>query len=211
MAGESNLTNVTPPNYGGGGSAWADAASSFGWGASIAGSAMSAVNAYYAVEANKYTLKQQASSLEFGATMATLNAQKAESDAQAILASGHDQAANLTLQQGQQRASLIAGQGASGTELGGSGSNAEVRASQRLIQRIEALTMDSNSIRAANEARTRKVNAQNEALLGGVSAANVRGTAGSMSPGTAAATEVFGSAGQLAGQWAYSQRRSRRY
>lgn len=190
-------------------SGWASIFSNVGWGATLAGVAISAVNAYYAVEANKGNLRAQASSLDFQADQARLNAERAERDAQALLAAGQDRKMALTLEQGQQRASLIAGQAASGTTAGGS--NAEVRASQRVIARIEAMNLDSNTIREANAARTRSVNARNESSLAHVSAQNLRGTAGSMSSDMAAISSVFGSAGTLASQWAYSNRSQRRY
>lgn len=181
-----------------------------GWGASGAGMALSAVGAYYAVEAQKGNLRQQALSADFQAQQAALNAEQAEKEAQAILSAGQGEKMALTLRQGQERAGLLAGQGASGTAIGGPGSNAEVRASQRLLQRIEAMNLDSNAIRAANAARTQSVNARNESDLARVSARNMRGTAGSLNPYLAAGASVFGSAGTLAAQWAYRDRTTRR-
>jgi hypothetical protein len=186
----------------GGGGFWSDV----GFNVSAGMTAYAITNAYYQIEAQKGQLKAQASSLDHQASMARINARQAESDAQAILRAGSDQKAALTLGQGQERAGLIAGQGASGTAIGGAGSNAEVRASQRLIQRIDAMTLDSNTIRAANAARTRGVNASNEALLSGVSARNVRGTADSLNPWVGAGTAALGSTGLLASQWTYRQR-----
>lgn len=181
-------------------STWSD----IGWAASWAGLAFSAVNSYYAVEAQQGQLAQQAASMDFQGSMARENAKRAENDYQAVLQAGRDEKTSLTLQHGQDRASLIAGQAASGTTAGGS--NAEVRASQRLIQRIEAMTMDSNVLRQANAARAQKVNAENEARLSDVSASNIRGTAGSLNPWVAAGSSALSSGGALASQWVYRER-----
>ena len=138
MAGESDS-----------GGFWTDV----GWGASGASLAVSAVGAYYAVEAQKGNLRQQALSADFQAQQAALNAEQAEKEAQAILSAGQGEKMALTLRQGQERAGLLAGQGASGTAIGGPGSNAEVRASQRLLQRIEAMNLARQAEEWAAEAR----------------------------------------------------------
>lgn len=183
-----------------GGGGWETA----GWYATLASAALGAVSAWYQVDAQKYNLKQQASNLEFQSSMATIAREQAESDAQAVIAAGAQERASLTLRQGQERASLIAGQAASGAAPGGS--NAEIRASQRLIDRIDAMTLDSNTLRAKNAARMRGVNAGNEALLDQTSAQNVRGTARSLSPEMAAVSSLLGSAGTISSEWAYRNR-----
>ena len=180
--------------------AWSD----IGWAASWMGLVFAATNAFYGVEAQKGQLKAQASSMDHAASMARRNAKQTESEVQYLMDAGKGQKASLTLQQGQERASLIAGQAASGAGPGGS--NAEVRASQRLLQRIDAMTLDSNTIRATNAAKARGVNAENEALMAGVSAQNLRGSAGSMSPWAAAGASALGGAGQLSSQWVYRER-----
>ena len=121
--------------------AWSD----IGWAASWMGLVFASTNAFYGVEAQKGQLKAQASSMDHAASMARRNAKQTESEVQYLMDAGKGQKASLTLQQGQERASLIAGQAASGAGPGGS--NAEVRASQRLLQRIDAMTLDSNTIR----------------------------------------------------------------
>jgi hypothetical protein len=136
--------------------------------------------------------------------MASLDARAAEADAAAVADAARKEKAALTLQQGEERAAVQVQQAVSGTTAG-VGSNAEVLASQRLMQRIDALTMDSNKVRAMNEVRRRQVNSRNEAALSRVSAQNLRATAGSISPGLAAVSSLLGSSGTLANQWVYSQ------
>lgn len=178
------------------GSTW----SGVGMFASIAGTMLSAIGNYYAAQSQKHQLKSQALSAEFASSMARLDAHRAEEDANAILEAGQREVAALTLQQGQERAGVQVSQAASGT-VTGQGSNAEVLASQRLIQRIDAMTADANSIRAANAARTRGVNSRNEASLLGVSARNLRTSARSIDPYSAAASSLLSSAPMIAQQY----------
>jgi hypothetical protein len=187
-----------------GGGGWGNALLTAGWYASVFSTASMAVNAWYQADAQKNAMKAQASAFDHQQTMSRINAQAAESDAQALLAQGENEMASLTLQHGQQRGNLLAGQAASGTEAGGS--NAEVRASQRYIQRLEAMTLDSNTVRAANAARARGVNAVNQATMAGASAANLRNSAAGIDPWYGVAGSLTGSAGNLASQWAYRER-----
>lgn len=186
-----------------------DTWSSIGWLASFAGTGLAAVNAWYQVDAQKHALEAQALALDFQQSQAALAREQAESDYQATIAAGQSEKAALTLRQGQERASLVAGQAASGTGPGGS--NAEIRATQRLMARIDAMTLDSNTLRAANAAKMRGVNASNESLLAGVSAANVRGTARGLDPYLATGASLLGNAGTISSQWVYRGSRSRRY
>lgn len=187
---------------------WADTLAGVGWFASLSGTMLSAVGSFYAAQTAKNQAKSQALSAEFAQNMANIEARSAESDAQAIIESGQREKAALTLQHGYDRAAVQIQQAKSGTAAG-VGSNAEVLASQRLMQRIDAMTMDSNTIRAANAARTRGVNARNEGLLAGVSAQNLRAGARTIDPYAAGATSLLGSAGTLASQWLYRERGTR--
>lgn len=189
-------------------STWTNFLSDFGWGASWAGTAVSAVSAFYAAEAQKGQLRQQALAADHQAAVSALNAQRAESDAQAVLSAGQSEKGALTLRQGQESAALRAGQAASGTT--GGGSNAEARASQRLIQRIEAMNIDSNTVRQANALRTQSTDLRGQAILARTSAQNIRDTAAGINPWLAAGTSLLGSTGTLSSQWAYRNRYSRR-
>lgn len=193
---------ATPSATGVDPSLWSD----IGWASSLMGTALSAVGSYYGVEAQKGQLAQQAANADHAAAIARINAQGAESNAQAVLRAGQLQRMGLTLQQAQDRGRLVAGQAASGASLGGTGSLAEARASQRLLQRIDAMTQDSNTLRAAQAARMQGVNAQNEALLANASAQNIRGTAGSLNPWMAGIGSGLESVGGLASQWVYRER-----
>lgn len=202
------LANV---NLSGGGSASSgtEGLSGFGWFATLSGAMLAAVGSYYSAKSQQYQLKSQALNAEFGASMASLNARAAEDDAIAAMEAGKQEKAALTLQQGQERAALQVQQAVSGTAAG-SGSNAEVLASQRLSQRIESMTMDSNTLREVNASKIRAVNYRNEADLGRVSAENIRSSARSINPYLAAGSSLLSSSGTLADRWLYRESTSQR-
>lgn len=170
----------------------------------IAGSLMGTVGTYYSASAQKDAIKSQASSLEFGARISDINASAAEDDARAVMEAGKTEFARLTLQQGQERASLEASQAASGTT--GDGSNAEVRASQRILQRLDQMTLRANTVRAANAQRMRAVNARIGAAMGRASAANTYTTAGSINPWASTGGSLLSNAGAILGGYVNLQR-----
>lgn len=170
----------------------------------IAGSMLGAVGTYYSASAQKDAIKSQASSLEFGARMSDFNARSAEDDARAVMEAGQTEMARLTLQQGQERASIQASQAASGTTT--DGSNAEVLASQRILQRIDQMTLRANTVRAANAQRMRGVNARIEAAMGRASSANAYATAGSINPWASTTGSILSNAGSLLGSYVNLQR-----
>lgn len=172
--------------------------------ASITGSLMGAIGSYYSAQAQSDALKSQASALAFGARISDIYASRAEDDARALMEAGQTELSRLTLQQGQESASLIAGQGASGTTLGDS--NAEVRASQRILQRLDQMTLRANTVRAANAQRMRGVNARIEAAMGRASSSNFSATASSINPWASGAASILSNAGGLLGSYVNLQR-----
>lgn len=175
---------------GGGGGAQISAVGAYG---QIAGALMSAVGGYFSALAKKDQLKSQALSAEFQAFMSQMNARQAEEDAQAILAAGRSQIGMATMQRGQEKSRRKVSAAARGV-VGNVGSAAEVLATEDLMKEIEAMTINQNTVRAAGQARMQGVNYGNQSLLSGVSAGNLRRTAGSISPGLAASTSLGNSA-----------------
>lgn len=171
----------------------------------IAGLMTSAVGNYYALKSQQYQLRSQALSLEYEQSMSALNARNAELDAQSILEAGEREHGQLTQQYGQAKASARVSQAASGVQAG-VGSAAEVQASIDYAKEADTFAIDMNTLRAANARRTQAVDLQNRAALAGVSAANVRGAAGSINPFLGSAASLLGGAGQVAQSWAYSKR-----
>jgi len=188
----------------------------------IAGMATSAIGSYYGAKIQQEQLKAQASnlryqsqsqsmSLQFQQTMARLNADLAESDAQQILLSGEREAGQISRRYGRAKASNRASMAARGIQLG-VGSAAEVEASIDLAKEQDMLTINANRVRAAESARMQRTNYQTQALMSGVSAANVAGmgemsasnlmsSANTISPYGNMFSSLLGSAGAVASTW----------
>ena len=163
----------------------------------VAGLVTAAIGSFYEAESQKFRLKSQALSLDFQRNIANINARAAEQDVAAIFAAGRRRLAQRTLQLGQVRGAQVTATAARGIQAG-RGSAAEIAASIRLATIVDALTIDANTFRAASAARRRQVAFENQALLAGVSAQNVRGSERSIIPGLQAFTTLLGGAGPLA-------------
>lgn len=171
-----------------------------GLGLQAAGAVSSAIGAFYSVQAAQYRAKSTALSLEFQQQMSFMNARAAERDAQRSLLAGQREAGRVGLQYKQLKGATVARQAAAGIQ-GGVGSAGEIAASIELAKETDQLTITRNAVRAANAHRTGRVNALNRGQLAGVSAANLKTTAGAMSPGLSGLTSLVGGAGQVASSW----------
>lgn len=166
----------------------------------IAGAVQSAIGSYYSAKSQQYQLESQASTLRFQKSMSELNARAAEMQAQTLMMAGQRQLGAYTMRAGQQRGATRAALAARGGALG-EGSNLEAQASQELVKEIDTLTINANTVRAAEAARMQQVNLQNQALLQGTSAANVQAAASTINPFASAFTSLLGSATNVGGQW----------
>jgi hypothetical protein len=188
----------------------------------IAGMATQAIGSYYGAKIQQEQLKAQASSLryqsqsqsmtlQFQKDLATINAGLAEADAQQILLAGEREAGQISRRYGRAKSSNRASMAARGIQLG-VGSAAEVEASIDLAKETDMLTINANRVRAAESARMQRTNYQTQALMSGVSAANVAGagemsasnlmsSASSISPFGGAFTSLLGNAGTVANTW----------
>lgn len=171
----------------------------------IFGGINSAIGSYYQAQAQQYQLKSQASSLEFQSGMDAINAHGAEMSAQSIEEAGKTQVEQYTMKAGQEAAATQVGTAARGVDLS-SGSAVAQRASDALVKQLDVLTINSNATRAAWAQRTQATNDSNQSLLAGVSANNLRASAGSISPGLAASTSLLNSATGIASQWDYRRK-----
>lgn len=177
---------------------------------SVAGMVTGAIGAFYAAKDQQYQARAGALSLEFQQNMAALNSRQAELDAFHILEAGAREKGLRTLRYGQIKSSARASQAARGVQAG-VGSAAEIEASIDLAREMDSLAMDINTVRAAGRARRAAVDQQNRAALLGVSAANLRGTAGAINPLLSGVTSLLGGAGQVASRWAANKRLERLY
>lgn len=166
----------------------------------VFGAVNSAIGSYYQAKASEYQFKSQSSSLAFQADMAQINQRRAEFQAYTIMEAGARQMGALTMKAGQAKASAKASMAARGIQLG-VGSAAEAIATTDLMKEIDALTLNTNRVRAAEEARMQAVGYGTQASMLGVSAQNALASAQGISPFGSAATSLLGSASSLASNW----------
>ncbi len=172
---------------------------------SLGGAGLQAVGNFYAVKSQQAQQRSQALASEFQQSMSALNARAAEEDAQAITEAGNREQSRVAAQYGQLKASERAATAGRGIKAG-VGSAAEVQASIELAKQLDVFAVNSNAVRAANAARTRATNDQIQGRLAGVSAANLRDTAGSLDPYVAVAGSLLGSGAGISQQWLARER-----
>jgi len=172
----------------------------------VFGALTQTVGSYYSALSAKNEAKSRALSFQYEATAASQAASAAERDAQGILQAGAQQRGMYGLEANMQAASRKASMAASGTRTG-VGSSAEAAASDEIIRQIDLATMNTNTVRAAEESRMRGANYANQARMAGVSAQNMRRTASTINPALAAGGTLLSQAGQVAGQWYQHSRR----
>jgi hypothetical protein len=161
----------------------------------------SIVGSYYQAAAQKGQLRSAAMDAEFASSMANINARAAEREAMAIIQAGRQQSALLSAQYGQAKSSYVARTAASGIRQ--TGSAAEVRTSMELAKMEDLATLRQNVASAASRAQAGAVDQRNRSLLAGVSARNLRRTAGTIKPWENVLTSLVGSSGSLAQSWRY--------
>ena len=183
----------------------ADAFVSAGPIVSIFGAVNSAIGAYYSAESQKNQLKMQAQNQRFQAGMARINARGAAFSAAQIMQAGQQQSGRYTMQAGQARASAVASMAGRGIR-GGVGSAGEVLGSMDLIKEIDRLTINANTVRQAEAARTQATNYATQATMSQLSAQNLSSTAGTIYPGLSVSTSLLGSAADIGTTWARNRR-----
>lgn len=180
-----------------------------GVGMAIMGAIQSGIGTFYAAKSAKNQLKSQAMTFDYQKQMSALNARAMEDTAQQIMRAGEQDIGRLTLRAGQVKGSARAAQAARGGQIG-TGSNAEELASLELMKQTDALTINSNTVRAAWAARTQAQNYEAQAAMAGVSAFGARSAASQISPFSQAGTNLMSSGGNVASAW-YNLEMSKRY
>lgn len=165
--------------------------------ASVAGAAMGTGAAYYAAKNSKMAAKSQAMAADFQASMAARNARMAEMDAQIARDAGKAELRTLGWQYGQAAGQQRVQQAAAGVDMN-SGNALEQRVSLRLAQRLDALTINRNTATAVSARLANATNYRNQAAMGRVTAANLRATAGSISPGLSTFSSLLDGAARAA-------------
>lgn len=165
-----------------------------------AGAIQSAVGSYYQAKAAQYQFKSQALTMDFQKSMSEINARQAEFMAQQIIDVSGKEISMLKMRAGKIKGAARASMAARGIKLG-VGSTAEVIATSDLVAEMDALTIYANAIKSSEAARTQSVNYMNQAMMQNVSAQNLRATADSISPLSAAMTSFSSSANTLTTSW----------
>lgn len=150
------------------------------------GMTTSAIGSYNSAALSKINLNAQAA-------IADSNARIAELGAQSALLRGQQQVGALTLRAGHLKSRQRASLAANGVDLG-VGNAAELQASTDIMADIDKRTAEANAIYEAWGYRTNAVNYQNAALV-------QRASARAVSPFSAAAGSLLGSAGSVAKAW----------
>lgn len=163
----------------------------------IAGAVGQMFGTYYAMKAQQYQLESQSLSLEFQKDISQINARQAEFQAQKTLEAGGRQAGAVTMKYGKIKGSQRAAMAASGGVIG-EGSYAAVEATTDLMKEIDVLTINANTVRAAENARTQSTNYGIQATMLGVSSKNAMAGAQSIDPFAGAGTSLLGSATSIA-------------
>lgn len=166
-----------------------------GDGLTAGGLVASAIGTYADIRARQYEADIQASNLRFQSSIAQLNARAAELDARAILEAGEREAGRSGLVYRKIIEENRAQFAARGVQAG-VGSAAEVQASTRFAAKSDQISITAGAVRAANAARRRGVNQQNQALLAEVAARNLERSAGALDPFVAAGGTLLGGLAQ---------------
>lgn len=163
----------------------------------ITGAIGQAFGTYYAMKSQQYQLESQSLSLEFQKDISQINARQAEFSAQKILEAGSRQAGQVAMKYGKVKSSQRVAQAAAGVVLN-EGSAAEVEATTELMKQTDVLTINANTVRAAENARIQKQNYLTQGTMLGISANNAMTSANSINPYLGATTSLLGSASSIA-------------
>ena len=167
---------------------------------SIIGLGTQAIGAYYGAKSAQVQLESQASTLRFQSELGEINASLSELQAQQIMRAGRRQQMVAGLKAGATKSSSRASMAARGIDLG-VGSAAETVATTDLMKEIDLLTINANTVRAAEAERMRKVGIESSAMMQQVSAQNMQASAGTISPFMNFTTTLLGGAGSVASSY----------
>ena len=170
----------------------------------MAGAAQSVIGSYYAAKSQEYQLESQSENLKFQKEISLINAQQSEFTAQTMLESGQRKIGAMTLRAGNIQGAARASMAARGGQIG-VGSNADIISTTELMKQIDSLTLNAESVRAAESARIQGTNYRTQAAMQGISANNLMTSAGTISPFGAGLTSLIGSASNVANAMYYDK------
>jgi hypothetical protein len=177
----------------------------------------------YDAKMQGYQLKSQAADLQMQSSLSRMNAKLAEADAQQILLAGKREEAQTTAKYGRAIASTRASMAARGVVLD-DGSPADVMTAMDLAKQQDALTINANTVRAANSMRVQALNYETQSKIQDISAQNLLTSADNVfipmngytprfsaytptvNPGTAAFNSLLSGASNVASSWFMANR-----
>ena len=148
---------------------------------SIGGTVTGLIGNIAAANRQRYEAESAGLTLEHQEDMAKINAEMLEMEAQQVFRAYNRQIMTKTMAAGLKEGVARTSFAARGIALG-YGSVANVFASDAVMRELDKITMNSNGIRAANQMRTRGVQADIRSDMLGVSASNMFATASTVSP-----------------------------
>jgi aspartate/glutamate racemase len=167
---------------------------------SLVGMANSAIGAYYGAKSQQLTLQSQALSYQFQSQMSGINARMIEAQAEQIWRAGRQQEMQAGLKAGAVKSATRASLAARGIQAG-VGTAAELIATTDLMKEIDLITINSNTVRAVEAERMRKVGVEATGAMQAVSAQNLLTSAGTISPFASMSTSLLGGASSFANSW----------
>ena len=191
------------------------AGSSSGFGAvgpilMIAGAVNQAIGSFYAAKNAQIQARMQEQNLLFQQRMSNIAARQAEFQAQGIMEAGQRQIGAYTMQAGAAKSQAKTQLAARGIQAG-KGSAAEIMATFDLIKEIDAMTINANTVRAAEAQRMAATRARTQGIMAGASAKSYGLMAGAMSPGLSAFQSLLGDATQIGMQMQSANLASQRH
>ena len=175
-----------------------------------AGAVTQAIGSFYAAKNAQIQMRMQEQNLLFQQRMSNLAARQAEFQAQGIMEAGQRQIGAYTMQAGAAKSTAKTQLAARGVQAG-KGSAAEIMATFDLIKEIDAMTINANTVRAAEAQRMAATRARVQGVMAGASARSYGLMAGAISPGMSGFQSLLGSATQIGMQMQASGVESQRH
>jgi len=176
----------------------------------IAGAVNQAIGSFYAAKNAQIQLRMQEQNLLFQQRMSNIAARQAEFQAQGIMEAGQRQIGAYTMQAGAAKSQAKTQLAARGIQAG-KGSAAEIMATFDLIKEIDAMTINANTVRAAEAQRMAATRARVQGIMAGASARSYGLSAGAISPGLSGFQSLLGSASQIGMQMQSAELSSQRH
>ncbi len=160
----------------------------------------SAMGSYSAAQGQKMAMASQASALQYQADVSEMNARLSELEAQNEISAGQRREQSVKLRGAQVKSTQRAATAANGVDVR---SDTALRnfVSTELMTKVDALTVEENYVRAANNARMKRVSYENDARLKRAGASGVTAQADAINPTAMAFNSLVQGATSVASNW----------